>query len=673
MRRQFKNFMKWKGLNAMQKEELKEVIRNYVNNEKANYAVLIDGAWGSGKTYFYEHELKEDISKIENGKNHRKVNVYISLYGISSIEQLSKELLTNFLVGARLQGDKQRQKVYRQVSRVMGILSKSFSFSISGVSVNLDEFINELKNNIDLKDMIICLDDFERCAVPVNELFGMINSLVEHCNCKVIILADEDNIGKMYANTNVEAKYLTLLTGKSLIVKQENKAQIGVNNGSGSANVNEITAEELKKFNEEIYSENYIYKDIKEKVIGLTLKYTSNLRDEYQPVLTDTVNSPELSAMLLQKKETILEWMNRCKNRNIRIMKRWLLHFERIYEVIQKNYTDSQYSRYFDKIFDRFAAYSIRVACALGNNRPLHNWGKDIEIGFVSLGDDVFADRQGYRFIDDFFIDLVLKEERVCHAAKVIIKEAQEEENYNREAAKGQAYKKLTQWYFLEEEEVSRNLQCLKAEIEKDEYTPQSYQHMIALLVILNKKELVEKAFIEDITAILKNKLAERKDKIDVENFGQDLPDQDSQELFRELYDPLYSLIMEKNRELDKQEIDLMLDYSSGTGFMHYCFENADKFLLKKSFMQYIDFDKLINVIRTGDLKGIYDIASGFEKVYGFDNLREFYEEDADMLKDLAERLQNLDCKGKTRKYAIKVLCDTLRKKVNMIESKEQC
>ena len=44
--------------------------------------------------------------------------------------------------------------------------------------------------------MIICLDDFERCVIPMNELFGVINNLVEHCNCKVIILADEDNIGQ---------------------------------------------------------------------------------------------------------------------------------------------------------------------------------------------------------------------------------------------------------------------------------------------------------------------------------------------------------------------------------------------------------------------------------------------------------------------------------------------
>ena len=42
---------------------------------------------------------------------------------------------------------------------------------------------------------------------------SFVNNLVEHCNCKVLILADEKIIGKIYANTNIERKYLTVLSG----------------------------------------------------------------------------------------------------------------------------------------------------------------------------------------------------------------------------------------------------------------------------------------------------------------------------------------------------------------------------------------------------------------------------------------------------------------------------
>lgn len=539
----------------MKKGEIVKAIRDYVNNDKANYAVLINGVWGSGKTYLYEHELKKEILKTENGKSNRKANIYISLYGITSVEQLSKELLISFLMEVKLRGDKNKKKLYKQMNRAMGIFSKTFSFSINGLSIDIDKGIEEIKNNIQFKDMIISFDDFERCNIPVNELFGVINNLVEHCNCKVIILADEDNIGKMYANTNVEAKYLTLLSGRSLKVNENQTAQ---GNKEGA---NAITIKELKEFNEEMYSENYIYRDIKEKVIGLSLRYTPILKDEFETIISDTVNLPKLSEKLFQKKEEILECMDKCDNSNIRIMKIWLINFERIYKVIEKNFTDALYERYFDEIFDRFAVYSIRVACALGKNKPLKDWEDDVEIMRVRLDDTVFMGCQGYRFIDDLFKDSVIEDKRVCHAAKAIIKELQDDEEYEKDSSKKQAYIKLNQWYYLEDEEVSQNLSRLKTEIENDEYKPQDYQDIITVLVVLKQKGFIEEDFIKEIASILKHKLDNMKNEIKVENFSRDFADKDSASLFHKFYNPLYDFMIEKNREKDKQELKQMLVY----------------------------------------------------------------------------------------------------------------
>jgi len=648
----------------MKKGEIVKAIRDYVNNDKANYAVLINGVWGSGKTYLYEHELKKEILKTENGKSNRKANIYISLYGITSVEQLSKELLISFLMEVKLRGDKNKKKLYKQMNRAMGIFSKTFSFSINGLSIDIDKGIEEIKNNIQFKDMIISFDDFERCNIPVNELFGVINNLVEHCNCKVIILADEDNIGKMYANTNVEAKYLTLLSGRSLKVNENQTAQ---GNKEGA---NAITIKELKEFNEEMYSENYIYRDIKEKVIGLSLRYTPILKDEFETIISDTVNLPKLSEKLFQKKEEILECMDKCDNSNIRIMKIWLINFERIYKVIEKNFTDALYERYFDEIFDRFAVYSIRVACALGKNKPLKDWEDDVEIMRVRLDDTVFMGCQGYRFIDDLFKDSVIEDKRVCHAAKAIIKELQDDEEYEKDSSKKQAYIKLNQWYYLEDEEVSQNLSRLKTEIENDEYKPQDYQDIITVLVVLKQKGFIEEDFIKEIASILKHKLDNMKNEIKVENFSRDFADKDSASLFHKFYNPLYDFMIEKNREKDKQELKQMLDCSSGSQIYSYCCESSDKFLQKRSFINYIDLDKLIDIVQTGSIIEIYDIARAFEKVYGFRNLYEFYAADTEGLKMLIDRLEQLECRGKTQKEAINVLLNTLKKKVSIIENK---
>lgn len=50
-------------------EELKGVIEEYLRDSRAEYAVMIDGDWGSGKTYFLTHSLMDIIQNIDNGKS----------------------------------------------------------------------------------------------------------------------------------------------------------------------------------------------------------------------------------------------------------------------------------------------------------------------------------------------------------------------------------------------------------------------------------------------------------------------------------------------------------------------------------------------------------------------------------------------------------------------------
>lgn len=76
----------------MTSSEVINAVVNYVKDKNAQYAILIDGAWGSGKTYLYENYLVRAIDSIERGKNERKRNVYISLYGISTLNSLAKQL-----------------------------------------------------------------------------------------------------------------------------------------------------------------------------------------------------------------------------------------------------------------------------------------------------------------------------------------------------------------------------------------------------------------------------------------------------------------------------------------------------------------------------------------------------------------------------------------------------
>ena len=49
----------------MYSDEIESVITEYLKNPRAEYAVMIDGDWGSGKTYFLTHSLVRIMELVD--------------------------------------------------------------------------------------------------------------------------------------------------------------------------------------------------------------------------------------------------------------------------------------------------------------------------------------------------------------------------------------------------------------------------------------------------------------------------------------------------------------------------------------------------------------------------------------------------------------------------------
>ena len=59
----------------MDVEEIVDVVRDYLKDDLDNYAILINGGWGAGKTYLYENYLRDVVNEIEVGKNEAKRDI----------------------------------------------------------------------------------------------------------------------------------------------------------------------------------------------------------------------------------------------------------------------------------------------------------------------------------------------------------------------------------------------------------------------------------------------------------------------------------------------------------------------------------------------------------------------------------------------------------------------
>ena len=68
-------------------DDLVESILDYIRSDYTDYAIMINGEWGSGKTYFWNHKIRNKIESQQiNGKNFS--TIYMSLYGISNLEEI---------------------------------------------------------------------------------------------------------------------------------------------------------------------------------------------------------------------------------------------------------------------------------------------------------------------------------------------------------------------------------------------------------------------------------------------------------------------------------------------------------------------------------------------------------------------------------------------------------
>ncbi len=229
-------------------EEFVSIVKDYLNKEETDYALMINGAWGSGKTFFIKNTLKSEIEKTicpdKNANKKTYKQIYVSLYGISSVEEIKErifyainpnykwiEFISNKLVSAT------------EIVPVAGGTIKNL------LSHNKKERDSIRESFTEYDDKVIFFDDLERIdkkEIDIQSVLGYINFLTEHNHYKVIVVANDvvltddykrfkektirfsynhrpnmaeafDSICEKY-NSEVEIKYKTFLKEQKFII-----------------------------------------------------------------------------------------------------------------------------------------------------------------------------------------------------------------------------------------------------------------------------------------------------------------------------------------------------------------------------------------------------------------------------------------------------------------------
>jgi hypothetical protein len=187
------------------------------------YALLVKGPWGSGKS----HLVKNCIKELEEANQEFKF-LYVSLYGINDISDIEARFFEQ--LNPTMNKILSNKKVMFASRIAKGVLKGALKIDLDGddkpdvtasiavPEINLAEYLTDTSN------CILVFDDLERCKLDLQVILGYINYFIEKDGYKVLIIADEEKLITKYSSDEEEYKYLDIkekLIGKTVQVEPD--------------------------------------------------------------------------------------------------------------------------------------------------------------------------------------------------------------------------------------------------------------------------------------------------------------------------------------------------------------------------------------------------------------------------------------------------------------------
>ena len=639
-------------------KEITKELDDYIYNVSIKYAVLLNGGWGSGKTYFIEGYIKKLEEKYELNKNDKttkyKKPVYVSLYGLSDISELKNKIALSLIKNKKI---KQLMPFLDVGIEIGSDLASKHTF-IQNSDSKFKRIIRALHK---IDNLIIFFDDLERCNININTVLGYINELVEHNDVKVVLVADESKIGKVNFEKNVELKYMVALSDK--IKYPREKSKYSFENTTNDVDKS-LTKEEIVKRTRQLFDKDKIYREMKEKLIGKIVYYRANIEDVYNVFVNNIITNQEANKTAIRIKEKILKQFEDNNYYNLRTLQFIFQAFNRIVDetISIIDLEDIQYN-YLNDLLSYCTIKSIK----LKQGENTYNWEQNQKFGTVYLGNEIsdYIYKNfvvGFKFVDDYLLNSHLDKEYIKETLSEYKKITLNENNNPNDPLY-----KLKTWWQISEQELSNIIDDLIIKIKDNDYDLEMYSKIVSYLSRIEEMDVcVEKIKIA-IKGLEKNII---ENKVNGQYCEERLFDGTKETV--EIYN---KNIMNIKKLVDKKEIDDNLkdlndiyeNYKWGELFKEYCEKNNGKFLNQKHFADALNIDFIISNIKDKDIEQVYEFWYSLQKTYNFSNIKEYYENDKEILINLKNSLSQIDNIDKVKKFAVNKIIDFLEQVIELL------
>ncbi|PTL38363.1 P-loop NTPase fold protein [Alkalicoccus saliphilus] len=160
-------------------ESFYKILENYLKRKDTDYAIHVNGNWGSGKTYFLKNDVRQHLEK----KDGEWQIIYISLNGIRTLEEISDKVFMEVISLIKFSNQGKGINTGKVISTTTSLLKNINSINIGGLgvgaSMDLAESINKVQeyiNNNIKRNILLCFDDLERIddELPLKSVLGLI-------------------------------------------------------------------------------------------------------------------------------------------------------------------------------------------------------------------------------------------------------------------------------------------------------------------------------------------------------------------------------------------------------------------------------------------------------------------------------------------------------------------
>ena len=638
--------------------EIIEVVKEYLNSNIYNYAVMIDGEWGSGKTYFIKNILMEKIEQdtISNSSNNEKIKriIYISLYGVNSTDDISNSIYLSIINESVDSNEKSKKaRSFVNENRVARVISRIGIDFLKNKGVDYKQCLDIIGEAFYINNYVFVFDDLERCNCDINEVLGYINNLVEHDGIKVILVANESEIGKYNESQNIELKYL-LASNNNIKYDETSKLNEDKNN-------KEISVKELKTRTDLIFNQNILYNKIKEKLVGVTIKYKPDLFQIQNELIDKHIKDPSLKEYLKKNLEESIGYALQNNHINLRTYQFFLSKLCRLNEYIKENYADN-----YKEIMDELVNYCYKVSVMYKSGKYQYQWEGEQLYGHISFKYAQYI--TGFRFVDDYLVYSKFDNNQINTTLDLYLDEKEKMKNNPDDPLR-----KYECWWEIDEVDLREGIKEIKNKLESGGYGINDFPKLIKYFINLDEIGF-EKEILQSVVRSMYKIIDEQSDYVEIKDYIalESISDESIKEKYTSIINPMKERMKEKRKSINNDNLKYCLENIDewGERLYYYVTDDSNKQLNQKAFFRQVNLEKLKENIKESNCENLSFFRYTIYEMYKYFNGEEECKSDSDSIMELIEYVNEIissNLNNLTKKKNLEMLLELLQEKYDML------